>query len=155
MKREPMCARVACLASMAIVLFSVGACASSTALEDALQVTALSPEYQRDSLGIATISYRVSNASGEAVYLATCGGLVAATLDQRVGSSVWIQSQTDIGFCFSSFAAGPYRLEPGASVQAVHTARPVTGVYRLSVSVGASPETVANRRATSGAIRIL
>ena len=155
MKRVLLRTRAMRLTSIAMLLSGAVACASSTALEEALEVTALAPQYQRDSLGMVAISYRVSNAGGDAVYLETCGGAINAALDQRVSSTVWIESTSAIGLCYSSFSAGPYRLEPGASVQAVQTARPAPGVYRLSVPVATSPTAASDRHATSGAIRII
>ncbi len=142
--------------STAVVLFlvSVGACASSTEPEDALTVTTAAPQYARDALGFALIPFRVSNASRNTVYLTTCGGVVSANVEQRAGGPVWAASLAAAG-CLSSFHAGPYRLEPGQSVQGSQSGRFTAGEYRLSVPVSLSATANANRVARSGSIRIL
>lgn len=142
--------------STAIVLFlvSVGACASSTEPEDALTVTTAASQYSRDALGVAVITFRVSNAGRSTVYLATCGAGVSADFEQRAGAELWTTSFASAG-CFLSFYAGPYRLEPGQSVQGVQSGRFTPGEYRLSVPVSLSATADANRVARSGSIRIL
>ena len=142
--------------STAVILFlaSVGACVSSTEPEEALTVTPAASQYARDSLGFAVITFRVSNAGRSTVYLSTCGSTVSAQFEQRAASAFWATSFASSG-CYLSFYAGPYRLEPGQSVQGVQSGRFTPGEYRLSVPVSLSATADANRVARSGSIRIL
>lgn len=140
--------------AVALFLVSVGACASSTEPEEALTVTTAASEYVRDSLGFALITFRVSNAGRSTVYLSTCGSTVSAQFEQRAGVAFWATSLASAG-CPLSFYAGPYRLEPGQSVQGSQSGRFTAGEYRLSVPVSLSATADANRVARSGSIRIL
>jgi hypothetical protein len=141
------------VAAFVLLLATTAGCVTSTAPEDALQVSTETSTYTRDSLGYVTIAFSIVNAGGDAVYLPTCGGVVGATLDQRTGGNVWINSISAVG-CFSSFAAGPYRLDPGQTARGTQLVRPSPGQYRLSVPIALSAIADANRRATSGPFTI-
>jgi hypothetical protein len=141
-------------ALFALCATAVCACASSTEPEEALTVAATAPRYVRDSIGAVTITFRVSNGSRTSVYLPTCGGTINVNLDQRIGGAAWLTSAST-GACYSSFYAGPLRLDPGQSVQATETVRLAPGEYRLSVPVALAATSDANRAAYSASISVL
>ncbi len=138
----------------ALLILSATACASTTAPEATLSVTAASTEFVRDSLGVVAISYRVNNAGDKAVYLPTCGGKVDADLDQRAGGALWAATYAGGSACYSSYYAGPFRLDPGQSVQNVQSNRLAPGEYRLSVRVALDANSDATRASKSGSITI-
>jgi hypothetical protein len=100
---------------------------------------------------VVSIAYRVDNAGDAAVYLPTCGGMVAADVDQRAGGTLWASSYA-LSACYLSFYAGPYRLDPGQSVQGVQTGKIPPGEYRLSVRLALDATSDATRSAKSGSI---
>jgi hypothetical protein len=139
---------------LALLALTVAACASSTEPEAALAVSATATQYVRDTSSQITITFRVSNGSRTTMYLPTCGGRIYANLDQRVGNAAWV-TKAIVGNCYSSFAAGPLRLDPGQSAQATQTLRVAPGEHRLSVSVALDATSEPTRAAYSTSITIL
>jgi hypothetical protein len=148
MRQHPIRATLA-----ALLVLTATACASTTAPEAALTVTAAATEFVRDSLGIVVISYRVDNAGDKAVYLHTCGANVDAEIDQRAGGGLWTATYA-ASACYSSYYAGPSRLDPGQSVMGVQSGRLAPGEYRLSVRLALDANSDATRASKSGSITI-
>jgi hypothetical protein len=137
-----------------VLAAALPACVESTAPEETVTVTPISTRIVRDSLGFATVSYRVSNPSRVPVYLGTCGAQVAAGFDLRAAATTWTSSFDGRAACYSSLYVGPYRLEPGQSVEGTQSARFAAGEYRISIPVSRTTSLDGSRTAKSASISI-
>lgn len=129
-------------------------CVSSTAPEEALSVGLTTRAFGRDSLGFVRIGFRVSNAGNTTVYLNRCGVEVAADIERRDAPEQWALTSSAITSCASSLYLGPYRLDPGQTVQATQTARLTVGEFRLRVLVSLDADGPPTRSTTSDVISI-
>jgi hypothetical protein len=133
------------------------ACVSATEPEETVVVGLNTRSFGRDSAGFTSISFRVINSGVSPVYLPRCGTEVTADvilgLDTPIAASavpVWSGAG-----CFLSLALGPYRLDPGKTVESVQRARLSKGEYRLRVFLSLDPSQDPTRLATSDVINIL
>jgi hypothetical protein len=145
-------ARHSAIVAAAFVI-ALSGCSSATAPEDQLIVAAVQPLPTRDSLGFSDLRFQVTNTGDRTLFLETCGGVVAADLQQRTTTLAWSPIPV-ASLCYSSFYAGPYRLDPGSTVAGVQRGKIPAGEYRLRIAVGRTEATVGAGSAFSEPIQI-
>ena len=134
----------------------LAACVSATEPEETVVVGLNTRSFGSDSLGFTVIGFHVINSGVSPVYLPRCGTAVSAdvilSVDTPMAASA-TPAYSGSG-CFLSLALGPYRLDPGQTVESVQRARLPKGEYRLRVFLSLDPAQDPTRVATSSVISI-
>ncbi len=125
--------RICWRAALVFATTTVVGCAAPTAPEGAISVSTTTTTFTRDSLGLARISFRVSNSGPRTLFVPRCGSAVAGNVQRNIAGVFSLESSGDL--CPSSLFLGPLGIEAGQTVSSTQIVRVPAGEYQISMPV--------------------